>query len=417
MLERLLNSDSKTFDICVVGGAGHVGLPLAITFASHGFRSLIYDVNCNALEMIGRGKMPFMEEGATPLLQRALQSELLSLSEERSSVARAAAIFIVIGTPVDEFMNPSLKSVTGCIDELLPYLTDDHLVVLRSTVYPGVTQAVDRYLKSKGRNCRVAFCPERVVQGKAIEEIQRLPQIVSGTTPEAKEAAARLFQAIAPEVLRLSPIEAELVKLFSNAYRYIQFAVSNQFYLISESAGVDYYKLMEAMKNGYPRMSSLPSAGFAAGPCLFKDTMQLAAFYKNQFSLGLSAMLVNESMPMFIVDHILEKYDLHDMTVGLLGMAFKADSDDARSSLSYKLKKVVAFRAKEVLTTDPYVTTDSNLLPAEEVVERSNILILCVPHSVYRDLDLKGKIVVDVWDFWPHVGSSFFTSEPSAVRV
>ena len=207
---------------------------------------------------------------------------------------------------------------------------------------------------------------------------------------------------IAPGIVRLATLEAKLVKLFTNAYRYIQFAVTNQFYLIANSAGVDYYRVLEGMKRDYSRMADVPGAGFAAGPCLFKDTMQLAAFYKNQFSIGHAAMLVNESMPMFVADSLSSRYQLDEMTVGLLGMAFKGNSDDGRSSLSYKLKKLLKHRAKAVLTTDPYVTTDSTLVPLEEVILKSDILILCAPHRVYRDLCLGDKIVVDIWNLWYH---------------
>jgi UDP-N-acetyl-D-mannosaminuronic acid dehydrogenase len=390
-----------TFDVCVVGGAGHVGLPLSITFATKGLlRVLIYDVNANALETIRSGRMPFMERGAEPVLREALDSGRLAFTTEASGVAGAAAVIIVIGTPVDEFLNPTLKPITACIDTLLPYLSDDQVIVLRSTIYPGVTESVVKYLAAKGRQTLVSFCPERIVQGNALEELQTLPQVVSGTTQRAEDVAAALFARIAPEIVRLSPGEAEMVKLFSNAYRYIQFAVTNQFYLIANSAGIDYYRVLEGMKHRYPRLADIPGPGFAAGPCLFKDTMQLAAFYKNQFSIGVAAMLVNESLPMFVVDSLASRYKLDDMTVGLLGMAFKANNDDPRSSLSYKLKKLLMFRARQVLTTDPYVTTDPTLLPLDEVISRSDVLVLCAPHAVYRKLRLHSKIVVDIWRMW-----------------
>lgn len=388
------------FDVCVVGGAGHVGLPLSILFASRGQRVLIYDTNCRALETIRGGKMPFMESGAQPLLAKALCEGSLELTSDVSSVAGARVLIVVIGTPVDEFLNPSLKGITGCLDDLLPYISDEQLIVLRSTVYPGVTQAVANYFSTKGKSPKVSFCPERIVQGQAIEELLTLPQVVSGITPEAEEEAAALFEFIAPEIVRLSTTEAELVKLFSNAYRYIQFATTNQFYLIAQSAGADYYRILEGMKHNYPRLADVPGAGFAAGPCLFKDTMQLTAFYRNQFSLGLAAMLVNESLPMFVLDQLSSRYPLETMTVGLLGMAFKANNDDSRSSLSYKLKKLVAFRANKVLTTDPYVSDDPDLLPLEEVISKSDILVLCAPHRVYQDLAIHEKIVVDIWNFW-----------------
>ena len=387
-------------EICVVGGAGHVGLPLSIVFAGKRQRVLIYDVNQSSLDLISSGRMPFMEHGAETLLKQALSERYLTFTNCAERVAAATTVIITIGTPVDEFLTPSLRVVTRCFDELFPYLTEDQLIVIRSTVYPGVTDTLANYMQSKGKRLKLAFCPERIVEGHAIEELQTLPQIVSGTSAEAEEDAARLFLLIAPEVVRLAPIEAELVKMFSNAYRYIQFAVTNQFYMIASAANVDYYKILDGMKRNYPRSKNFPNAGLTAGPCLFKDTMQLASFYRNQFGLGFQAMLVNEGLPQFIVDRLDATYPLEKMSVGLLGMAFKAESDDPRLSLSYKLKKILAVRAKAVLTTDPYVQNDPALLPVDEVVRRSDVLILCAPHSIYHSLKVDHAVVVDIWNFW-----------------
>lgn len=388
----------RQVDIGIVGGAGHVGLPLAIVFASRGRHVLIYDINHHALERIRQGELQFMERGAQPLLKEAVEKGLLSLSSDPAKLAGVPTIIITVGTPVDEFLNPTLKGLVTCLNALLPHLSDEQTIILRSTVSPGVTEWIDRYLQSKGKRLKVAFCPERVVQGFAIEELQKVPQIVSGTTPEAAKHAAEVFALCSPEVVHLSPMEAEFAKLFNNAYRYVQFALANQFFMIANSAGLDYYRILEGMRKKYPRAGDLPRAGFAAGPCLFKDTVHLVAFSGNRFSLGQAAMLVNEGLPFYIVEQIARTYELSNLTVGLLGMAFKADSDDSRSSLSYKLKKILRFRAKEVLTTDPYVTQDPNLLPLDEVIAGSDILILCAPHSCYRHLDVSGKIVIDIWN-------------------
>jgi UDP-N-acetyl-D-mannosaminuronic acid dehydrogenase len=386
-------------DICVVGGGGHVGLPLSIVFASKGKKVRVFDINRKTIAAIMSGQMPFMEHGAEPLLKDVLSKGMLEADSVPECISGVPVVIITIGTPVDEFLNPSLKAIHRCFDEMLPFLSDDQLIVMRSTVYPGVTESMAGYLASRGKKTRVAFCPERIVQGFAVEELQTLPQIVSGTTPEAEDEAAELFGLIAPEVIRLSPREAELVKLFNNAFRYIQFAVANQFYLIAESAGVDYYRVMDGMKRNYSR-GAIPGAGFAAGPCLFKDTMQLAAFYRNQFSLGYAAMLVNESMPQFIADRIASQFDLPKTTVGLLGMAFKANIDDPRSSLSYKLKKMLQMRALRILTTDPFVQNDADIHAVEAVVDQSDVLVLCAPHDAYRALDLRGKPCIDIWNFW-----------------
>jgi UDP-N-acetyl-D-mannosaminuronic acid dehydrogenase len=256
---------------------------------------------------------------------------------------------------------------------------------------------VDNYLKRHGRNLKVAFCPERVVKGMGIPELREMPQIISGTTPEAEREAAALFRPVVHELVTVQPMEAEFAKLFANAFRYIQFAVTNQFYLIAKSAGLDYNAILNAMKHNYPRAKSIPTPGFAAGPCLVKDTMQLLAFARNEFGLGNAAIMVNEGLPLHIISDLRRHYDLGKMTVGLLGMAFKAECDDVRASLSYKIKKEFASHAREVLTTDPFVKTDPELLPLEDVISRSDLLVICAPHNAYKTVNLKGKPVVDVW--------------------
>jgi len=393
----LETSRKVPYDVCIVGGAGHVGAPLAMVLAKHGFNTLIYDVNRVALDTLASGRMPFLENGGPELLREVLPTGRLSFSSSIADLAGIPQIVLTIGTPIDEFHNPMLRVVLDCVDTLLPHLSDGQTLILRSTVFPGVTDYVDMYLRNREKQIMVAFCPERVVQGHSITELQTLPQIVSGTTKAAEESAVRLFSKIAPSIVRMHTQEAEFAKLISNAYRYIQFAATNQFYMMVQSAGLDYHRLLEGLKRDYPRARDLPGPGFAAGPCLYKDTLQLAAF-NNQFALGHSAIQVNEGLPAFLLSQISEKYRLEELTVGLLGMAFKSDSDDIRSSLSYKLKKLLRFQARKVLSTDPFVTNDPDLLPLEQVIASSDLLVLCVPHTVYRQLDLGGKPLIDIWN-------------------
>jgi UDP-N-acetyl-D-mannosaminuronic acid dehydrogenase len=384
-------------EITVIGGGGHVGLPLALVFASEGFKTLIYDINQETLDIIATGKMPHLEADGEPLLKSALQSGNLYMSSQSADLPNTGVVIITIGTPVDEFHNPIHKAIKECADELLPHLGDDQLIILRSTVYPGTTDWLARYFKSKNKATKIAFCPERVVQGHAVRELREIPQIISGTTPEAAELAEALFSKISQNIVRMEPMEAEFAKLFCNAVRYIQFAATNEFYMIADAAGLDYNRIYEGMTRGYPRAQQHASAGFAAGPCLFKDTAQLAAFAKNNFSLGNAAILVNEGLVLHVIEKMQREYDLNNSTVGLLGMAFKANIDDTRSSLSYKMKKILSLHAQTVLSTDSYVTNDPDLLPLETVVEKSDILVLCTPHDEYRDLNTNGKPVVDVW--------------------
>ena len=384
-------------DITVIGGAGHVGVPLVLAFADAGLRVNVNDLNKDGLEALKAGRLPFIEHGAEPVLATALANQRLVFTHSPNLISNGGPVVITIGTPIDEFLNPIRKVVQSCIDSALPVLKDGQLIVLRSTVFPGTTEWLASYLEGKGRKLKVAFCPERVVQGYGLKELREMPQIVSGTTSEAQRDAAVLFERIVSEVVTVSPLEAEFAKLFSNAYRYIEFAATNEFYLIAKSAGVDYRRVLAAMKHNYPRLSGIPRSGFAAGPCLVKDTMQLSAFARNQFSLGHTALLINEGLVLHVVEDLRRRYDLSNLTVGLLGMAFKAESDDVRASLSYKFKKVLIGHTRGVLTTDPFVTTDPELRPLDEVIAKSDLLILCAPHAVYRDINVRGKPVFDVW--------------------
>jgi UDP-N-acetyl-D-mannosaminuronic acid dehydrogenase len=390
-------TDTYAADLTVVGGAGHVGIPLVLSFAAKGLTVNVNDLNLDNLAALKAGRLPFIEYGAEDLLKTALSDDRLIFTSTPGDISKSGPVIVTIGTPVDEFLNPERRVVLDCIDGLLPHLSDEQLIVLRSTLYPGTTESISAHLKRKKRNLNVAFCPERIVQGYGIEELSRMPQIVSGTTPQATEQATALFRIISPEIVTLDPIEAEFAKLFGNAYRYIEFAVTNQFYLIAQSAGLDYQRILKAMKYNYPRAKNIPKPGYAAGPCLMKDTMQLTAFARNEFTLGNAAMLVNEGLPLHVIGDLRRRYDLGKMTVGLLGMAFKPEIDDVRASLSYKFKKILSGFAHEVLTTDPFVTIDPDLLPLDEVIARSDILILCTPHNSYKSADLKGKPVVDVW--------------------
>jgi UDP-N-acetyl-D-mannosaminuronic acid dehydrogenase len=235
-----------------------------------------------------------------------------------------------------------------------------------------------------------------------MEEIRTLPQIISAFDAASLARVRELFSIINDDLIELSPLEAELAKLFTNSWRYMNFAISNQFYVLAETYGLDFQRIYGAVTHRYPRMKSFAKAGFAAGPCLLKDTLQLSAFSGNNFFLGHSAMLVNEGLPNFIVNQLRQQQNLRDKVVAVLGMAFKGESDDKRESLSYKLRKLLMVEAKEVLCTDPYVV-DPKLVPLGEALRRADVIILGAPHAAYRDLPLSSeKVIVDVWGFWPN---------------
>jgi UDP-N-acetyl-D-mannosaminuronic acid dehydrogenase len=386
---------SYAADVVVIGGCGRVGLPLGIAFATRGRTVVLYDVNAAAVDTVNAGELPFAEEGAAEPLRAAVAEGRLRASTEASSVAAAPALVVVVGTPVDEHLNPDLAAVPRALERCLAHLHDGQLVVLRSTVHPGVTALTERLLQRHGLDVDVAFCPERIAEGHAMTELFTLPQIVAARGDRAMARASALFGLLTDSVVELRPEEAELAKLFTNTWRYIKFATANQFWMMANDYGLDFERIRDAVRLDYPRAADLPGPGFAAGPCLLKDTMQLAAFNNNNFVLGHTAMLINEGLPLYVVSRLETEYDLAKMSVGVLGMAFKGGSDDTRESLAYKLRKILAIKANETLCTDPYVA-DPRLLPLDEVMARADLLIVAAPHPEYRDLDTD-KPVADMW--------------------
>ncbi|MGB8216486.1 MAG: nucleotide sugar dehydrogenase [Candidatus Methanoperedens sp.] len=388
------------FDIVILGGLGHVGLPLGLAFADKGLKVCLYDLDKKKAEIVSHGIMPFIEYGAEPILKDVLKKGNLEISLDIKSISKARNVIVAIGTPVDEYLNPKTRVFLEFFTMLEEYLHKDQLIIIRSTVYPRTCQQVLNLLGGDGWN--IAYCPERIVQGYAIKELKELPQIVSGLSEKAIEDASELFSVLSPKIIRTSIGEAELVKLFSNAWRYIQFAVTNQFYMIASNFGVDYNKVRHAMMEGYGRAATLPTAGFAAGPCLLKDTMQLSSFNTNNFLLGHAAMMINEGLPNFIVENLSRRYDLSKTSVGILGMAFKNDIDDIRDSLSYKLGKILRFYGARVYYSDEYAK-DPTFVSKEELIESSDIVIVGVPHSQYKGLVIPEKTeVIDLWGVTNH---------------
>jgi UDP-N-acetyl-D-mannosaminuronic acid dehydrogenase len=326
--------------------------------------------------------MPFLEYDAEPILKRVI-NKTLHIVGSLDVVAESDCVIVTIGTPVDEYLNPKLLPMLAVAEQLVPFLRPDHLIILRSTVFPGTSERLNDFFVKQGLRIDLAFCPERIAQGYAVRELRRLPQIVSGFSDRAIHRARAMFSRLGLNIVEVSVKEAELAKLFLNAWRYIQFAAANQFYMIATDYGADFSRLHHAMTHGYDRAQDFPTAGFAAGPCLLKDTMQLSAFYQNNFLLGHAGMLINEGMPGFIVEQIRRKHDLKKQTVGILGMSFKADVDDIRDSLS--------------LYSDEFAK-DPTFISKEDLIKRSSIVIVGVPHTAYRSVTVPDHVeLVDIW--------------------
>lgn len=390
---KIDDSDKK---IAIIGGCGHVGLPLGLALASNGFQVELIDSSTEKVALVNSGTMPFLEDGADDLLLRVLAEKTLNATTDESLVVKAHVVIIVVGTPVDEHLNPDPAQLRRELNHYLKFLNSDQLLILRSTVFPGVTRNTVQILKEIGLQTQIAFCPERIVEGQALKEISSLPQIIGAYDSETHERAKKLFETLGVKCVPLTPEEAELAKLFTNYWRYVKFAAANQLWSISQELDLDYSKIRNALSIDYPRAKDLPMSGFTAGPCLLKDSAQLVAFSGLGAPLISSSIEINENLPKFMVQAVEKKFQLDSYVVGILGMAFKGESDDIRGSLAFKLRKLLLFRSKQVLCSDPFVI-DERLVTQEEVLSQCDLIFIGAPHKQYLNVDFKVP-VIDIWD-------------------
>lgn len=382
-------------EITIIGGAGHVGLAFALICTSKKIKVHIHDINKESLRLIKRGVMPHKEKNGANYLKKAIKNNLLTFSSKFEDIKLNKINIVCLGTPIDEFLNPQYNILIDIVKKLIKHLKNDDHLIIRSTVFPGTTRFLHQLLENNKKNIKMSFFPERFVQGLALEEFNKFPHLIGSINKNSENECKNFLSIFSKDIITMKPEEAEITKLFLNSYRYIQFSIANQFYKIADTADLNYKKIDHAMKYKYKR-GNIPSPGFAAGPCLFKDTMQLSAFSHDNFSLGMEAMSTNEGLVNYLVDKIKNKHNLSKITVGILGMSFKAESDDIRNSLSYKFKKVLSIHAKKVLTSDPYVKNDKDIKSLDYVKNKSDILIIATPHNIYKKIKTK-KTIYNVW--------------------
>ena len=381
--------------ISIIGGAGHVGLPLGLILSSKGFKVTLIDKHKENIKKINNGQMPFLEEKSKKLLKHGIKKNVLKATSDLGEVRYSKYIIVCIGTPITKKLNPDLKSFISFFYKLNKLLKRNQIVIIRSSVYPGICNKIYKIIKNKCKN--LSYCPERIVQGKAITELPRLSQLIAGENNLAKKESGKLFKKICKKIIYTEILEAELSKLFSNAYRYINFSISNEFYMICKHFGQNFHKIREIMRQDYKRNSSIPKSGFAAGPCLLKDTMQLSSFYNHKFLLGHSAMSINEGLPNFLISKLNEKNNLKKKTIGILGLAFKAETDDIRDSLSMKLINLLKKKKLKTLQSDEYYFNKTNV-EKEYLIKKSDIIIIGAPHKIYKKIKFpKNKVVIDIW--------------------
>jgi UDP-N-acetyl-D-mannosaminuronic acid dehydrogenase len=391
-----------SYDVSIVG-LGRVGLPLALCFADRGQSVLGIDNDPARLEALRAGRMPFRETGTQDLLDRTT----MALSDRIADAAQARHIVITLGTPSFSHIEIDMRDIRQALDDLLPVLRDGHSVILRSTIAPGTTAFVAGYLRKHrgfevGVDVHVSHAPERIAAGRFIEEIDTLPCIIGGVGEASGQAAAELFGVFGAPIVQTTPAEAELAKIWTNILRYTNFALPNLLMMDCEQHGANVFEVIDLINRDYPR-GGIARPGFTAGTCLRKDF----AFSEERSAapgMLLAVSRVNESVPLFLVGGAKRRLGgLDGRKVAVLGLAFKADTDDERDSLSHKLIRLLERELADVAVHDPLVETPTASFEdavggAAAVIVATNHSVFCTPAALAAIPE--GAIVIDPWDCW-----------------
>ena len=409
MLDSLVDKVRNQNAVISVLGLGRVGLPLATVFANSGFKVIGVDNNSDRLELIKKGECPFYDPQLQENLDACSSTGNLSTILNFDKNVQADIIFITVGTPNTEKNNVDYSQLYSALREVCQINLKDKMIIMRSTMPPKTTDEIiipfiefNSNLKS-GIDFAIAVCPERILEGQAIKEIQELPEIIGGFNEISNNIATELFKKINPnkDLLYLSPSGAELAKLFTNIYRYISFALSNEFAIWAEKYGLDASELIGIANYNYPR-SNIPKPGFVGGPCLGKDGSFLDS--NTTFSSIVStAWKLNESIPQHIVNTIKNTLGpIFNKKITVLGLSFKSGSDDLRDSPSVKLVNILESAGAKVMIHDPYVKTTMDLSTA---LDSPDIVILATNHKEFKNLaptiQQSGcKLIYDVWGMY-----------------
>ena len=418
---------NNTADVSVIG-LGRVGLPLALSFADRGLSVIGIDNDPARLGSVREGTMPFDETGAQELLDRVAGGGRLSLSERVVDAARAKHIVITLGTPSFSHIEIDMRDIRSALDDLLGALQPGHALTLRSTVAPGTTDFVAGYLAKHrgfqiGGDVYVAHAPERIAAGRFLEEIDTLPCIVGGVGARSGEVVAELFGAFGAPIVQTTPVQAELAKIWANILRYTHFALPNLLMMDCERYGANVFEVIELVNRDYPR-GGLALPGLTAGTCLRKD-FAFSEERSNAPGMLLAVSRVNESVPLFLVEGVKRRLgSLSGRKVAVLGLAFKADTDDERDSLAHKLIRLLERELADVVAHDPHVSTPT--VSFEEAVESADVVVVAANHGEFCEPRALATIarrasadclVVDPWNCWGAGQVFAYTTELAALRA
>lgn len=396
----------KTSTVISIVGTGRVGLPLALFLAKKGHIVYGLDIDEKKISVLKKGKMPFMEEGSAEILKSYVNKSFIPTTDF-SSISKSKIIILTLGTPVDDNMNPSLVQIDNALNTIKPFLKSGQLLILRSTVSPGTTSYVKSAINDLkrlkvGQNFYLAFCPERIAEGKSLHELAEIPQIIGGVDRISSQKAADFFRGLNIEVNKSDAVSAELAKLFTNMYRYINFAIANEFMILAGNYNRDIYKIVDLVNRNYKR-GGLAMPGLTGGPCLFKDGFFLVSDVPFA-DLIATSWKINESIPLFLINKVRQRRRLDGKKAAILGLAFKAEIDDLRESLAFKVNKALERERAKVFLHDPHIKQYKTDI--KSTLKDADFVFIATNHSYYKKLSLlevkklvsKNCVICDVWN-------------------
>lgn len=384
-----------------VVGLGYVGLPVACMLAEAGFRVTGLDIKQERIDMINAGISPIegKEPGLAELLERVVQNGKLNATTDFNTLSDADIILIDVETPIDENNIPQYRALKAACRSLASVIRDGVLVIVESTIAPGTMDRVVRPLleevsgKKSGRDFFLGACPERVMPGKLLANLQFMSRVCGGDTPEVAEVMVNFYRHIVQADLdQADLITAELTKTAENAYRDVNIAFANELAKICQSVGADFLKV-RTLVNKSPGRNVLMAGAGVGGHCIPKDPWLLVYGAEGKVDLRLipAARHVNDSMPAHLISILENAFaalgkPLEGSKIAVLGYAYLEESDDIRNSPSETLVNLLEAMGIEVVVQDPYVHGyQQSVLDS---LEGCDAAIVMVAHQAYREFDL-----------------------------
>jgi len=379
--------------IGIIGGAGHVGLPFAVVLAAAGYEVVAFDTDIERVRLVSNGTPPFYEPGLPELLKSELLSHRFRMVNDLEVLTQCEIIFVVVGTDLDEQEAPQNQSVFEAIRQVRRNLSPSTSIALRSTLMPGTTKAVSMMLGPDV--AEVTYCPERIAEGCALQELREIPQVIGTELGQPSQKLNSVFESLGVKVITASWHEAELGKLILNAWRYSQFALANEFSQICEFYDTSFRQIRSQFLVDYPRGVGLMGPGFAGGPCLKKDTLQLLNTQDKASSLLNSVVLSHRRMLMSVVEQVIDNMESVDSTVIQLGLTFKPGSDDLRGSTAMELAHELAGKIKDFRVVEPYVSHIPRFTPVSlvEAMQIADVIVVGTRHPEFLGVEVGAPII------------------------